>query len=306
MLNDFPIVAVIMSSYNGEKYLAEQLDSILAQEGVRTEIFIRDDGSSDRTLDILSEYAAEHTNIHVHSGENIKCGPSFIQELKAAEGFRYYAFSDQDDYWLKDKLSSAVSAIDQAGSKNIPVLYYSNLVITDEKLHPIHTTRLDKRVKSFGSFLLRRSIPGCAMAMNAEMRAMLLRNQGLLSGGHDTFALFAAYTSGGIVLCDPEARILYRQHGNNTAGSPVTFASRVRHEWRKFFGESYDEGNRARDFLEGWKDRFDPDSLRLLKITAGHRKNLLDRLRIIFSPNFRTGDWRLTLMGKIKALLGRL
>ena len=80
-----------MSAYNGDKYLAEQLDSILAQEGVHAELFIRDDGSKDGTRNILEDYARQHANIHVSLGENLGPGMSFITEpcILADSGKKY-------------------------------------------------------------------------------------------------------------------------------------------------------------------------------------------------------------------------
>lgn len=100
-------VQVVMSTYNGEKYLKEQIDSILSQEGVDVRLYIRDDGSSDRTTDILASYQ-EHKNVKIEKGNNLGFAKSFLTALDECDEADYYAFSDQDDVWEKDKLSTAI------------------------------------------------------------------------------------------------------------------------------------------------------------------------------------------------------
>lgn len=103
-------VQVVMSTYNGEKYLKEQIDSILSQEGVDVRLYIRDDGSSDRTTDILASYQ-EHKNVKIEKGNNLGFAKSFLTALDECDEADYYAFSDQDDVWEKDKLSTAIQSI---------------------------------------------------------------------------------------------------------------------------------------------------------------------------------------------------
>lgn len=105
-------VQVVMSTYNGEKYLKEQIDSILSQEGVDVRLYIRDDGSSDRTTDILASYQ-EHKNVKIEKGNNLGFAKSFLTALDECDEADYYAFSDQDDVWEKDKLSTAVQLIQE-------------------------------------------------------------------------------------------------------------------------------------------------------------------------------------------------
>lgn len=94
------MITVLMSTYNGEKYLKEQLDSILNQEQVDLKLLIRDDGSTDGTVNILKEYENSHTNIKWYSGLNLGCGKSFFQLVLDAPKSDYYAFVDQDDVWV--------------------------------------------------------------------------------------------------------------------------------------------------------------------------------------------------------------
>ena len=96
-------VAVLMSTYNGEKYIRDQIDSILSQIKVNVTLFIRDDGSTDSTVKIITQYTEKYSNIKFWVGENIGVGNSFMQLLYSlTDEFDYYAFSDQDDIWLNE------------------------------------------------------------------------------------------------------------------------------------------------------------------------------------------------------------
>ena len=100
-------VAVVLSTYNGEKYVKEQLDSILKQTYKNVEIIVRDDGSKDSTVEIIKEYQEKHKNIKLVVGENLGFIKSFFELLKIAEA-DYYSYADQDDIWVKNKIELAV------------------------------------------------------------------------------------------------------------------------------------------------------------------------------------------------------
>ena len=102
-------IAVLLSTYNGEKFLSVQLESLLAQKDVDLTIFVRDDGSSDTTPNVLVQFAAQHNNIHLRLEKNIGVIASFFDLMTTVDDdFDYYALADQDDYWLPEKLISAV------------------------------------------------------------------------------------------------------------------------------------------------------------------------------------------------------
>ena len=105
-------VAVIMSTYNGEKFIREQLDSILNQTYKNIEIVVRDDGSSDGTVAIIKEYMQKYPNIVLHEGENLGFIKSFFELLNLADA-DYYSYADQDDVWLENKIELAVNSLKQ-------------------------------------------------------------------------------------------------------------------------------------------------------------------------------------------------
>ena len=103
-----------MSTYNGEKYLREQIDSILNQDYPEISLLIRDDGSTDGTVDILKEYAQKYRDIDYYVGENLGVQNSFFDLMKRADKRAYYyAFADQDDVWLPGKIKRAIELLER-------------------------------------------------------------------------------------------------------------------------------------------------------------------------------------------------
>ena len=310
---EIPVIAVIMSTYNGEKYLAEQIDTILAQEGVNIELYIRDDGSTDSTRNILTEYAHTHNNIHLDFGSNIGVCRSFIQELISAPEYEYYAFSDQDDYWYPEKLFQAVCLVKQKELETggiIPVLYYSNVYATDEKLRIVRKKSKHKRLQNLACATLFRCIGGCTMLMNSKAKHLMkpsnLSNDNLMLHNHDSIIASVVYALGGIVICDPGAYMLYRIHGHNTSGATIGMISRMKSRLRGLKKYKGCEPKIARAILDVYGDSVVDDARDTLETIAGYKDKLSLRLKIVFSPKFRTGDLRLTLYCKFKALFGLL
>ena len=120
-----------MSTYNGEKYLREQIDSILGQRGVEVTLLVRDDGSSDATLSILDEYKSSGL-LDYYCGSNLGPARSFMHLLQNAPASDFYAFSDQDDKWMDDKLLAAITSME--GHESEPALYFSQTQLVDAGL----------------------------------------------------------------------------------------------------------------------------------------------------------------------------
>ena len=107
-------VVILLSTYNGEKYLKEQLDSLLNQTYKNIDIYIRDDGSKDETVNIIKKYQNEYDNIHLEEGKNLGFIKSFFELLKNGdENVDIYSYCDQDDIWEEDKIERAVKFINK-------------------------------------------------------------------------------------------------------------------------------------------------------------------------------------------------
>ena len=210
-------VAVIMSSFNGERYIEEQIESILHQTGVEVSLFIRDDGSADRTPYILSKYSSKG-HVDVTYGRNIGIGNSFMKRLYSVPGdYDYYAFSDQDDIWEENKLSAAVCRLkEETGC----ALYASDLECVDAD-----DNRIGMRFEgekpfdcSLLSLICRNYCYGCTQVFNKNLFLLLLRSkpskQLLKARMHDSWVAVSAAAAGRIIF-ERDSHIRYRRHGGN-------------------------------------------------------------------------------------------
>lgn len=204
-----------MSTYNGGRYLCQQIDSILGQEGVKVHLLVRDDGSTDNTLDILESYAKKRL-LKWYQGENLKSARSFLKLLKDSDKCDYYAFADQDDYWERDKLKIAVEQLQDYGEETC-ALYLAQPQAADQELTPLPTTQF-KPLNTFGESLVYRFAMGCTMVMNNKLREVILSHEQQYPCMHDIWIYTIAHAIGAKVIWDDVPHTLNRQHGNNVVG----------------------------------------------------------------------------------------
>lgn len=217
---------VLMSTYNGEKYLREQLDSILSQTLFRnsdweTELIVRDDGSSDHTWEILEEYAGRNPEISVQRCENIGVIASFFELLEnVPENVDFVAFSDQDDVWFEDKLECAVKALCSKEKKEPkkPLLYCGMSELVDEKLNPVPGIFFTDHIRpSFGNALVENICTGCTAVLNRKMIRLVQCRRPEFTAMHDWWLYLLASCYGEVVY-DSIPHMYYRQHSGNAVG----------------------------------------------------------------------------------------
>jgi len=218
-------VAVLLSSYNGEKYISEQINSILNQENVTLDLYIRDDGSSDRTPDLLETY--KESNIFIQKEKNIGVTNSFLYLLENVNEYDYYAFSDQDDVWDKDKLFVAINYL--ADSELKPALYFSTTRVVDQNLNVIEQSSsvIDDFAYDPIRAVLGNNCTGCTMVLNRQLRdrVVMYHPQDIIMHDHWIYAL--CIMLGGDVYYDKTPHISYRQHASNELGNKVSLKKRI-------------------------------------------------------------------------------
>lgn len=277
-------VSVLLSTYNGEKYIREMVDSILAQEGVSVKLIIRDDGSSDGTKDILEEYG---DRITVDYAANAGVGVSFMNLVYAAsDETDYYAFSDQDDIWLPDKLSRAIALL--AGHRE-PALYASNQTLVDANLNKIQDRHSTSPDCSIYQILCRNKLSGCTMVWNKELQRLLIREESRPTAAllkkriHDVW-VGAVAASVGSICFDMESGILYRQHENNVVGVRET---RKLDEWKKKINNPALRNGRSQlaiELYKGYKNEItDPDTSVFLRMCAFYKEDKECRRKLLKS-----------------------
>ncbi len=215
-------IAVLMSTYNGASYIREQLDSILAQKDVEVTLYVRDDGSSDQTVEIVKEYMTKAEVHLIVDGENLRPGASFMRLLhyvvKKQPAFEYYAFADQDDIWLEDKLHAAIEMLK---TTNKPAIYASNqYIFRDGKNEGLRFTETPDL--SLMGHININELYGCTMAMNRELAEAAANvkcppKEYLDLRCHDSWVFLIACVIGK-VFYDKNSYILYRIHSSNSVG----------------------------------------------------------------------------------------
>ncbi len=227
-------LAILLSTYNSSKYLREQLDSILNQTFTDFKLYIRDDGSTDNTLEIINEYVNINNKIILIKETNKlqkKTYLSFMTMLSLIKA-DYYMFSDHDDVWLNNKIELSLESIKSVQNENadIPILVHTDLKIVDEYLNPLHDSfwlysKINPRILNNSNYLsVYNCVVGCTMIINKNTRDICLNyfESNLM---HDSFIALKVANANGIIEFISKPTILYRQHNNNVIGAkkPVNF-----------------------------------------------------------------------------------
>lgn len=210
-------IAVLLSAYNGEQYIEKQIESILGQKGVESlTLIIRNDGSNDGTIDVLHRLQEKHSNIEILDEANIGLVASFLKLLQYAyeQGYDYYSFSDQDDYWQPEKLSVAIKALE---SHEEPCMYASCSTIVDDNLEATGSVTQTKiRDITFFNSAIQNFCPGHNQVLNHAMAKMVVSKTKYSSDiySQDMWITKVASVTGTIIF-DNTPHTLYRQHANN-------------------------------------------------------------------------------------------
>jgi glycosyltransferase involved in cell wall biosynthesis len=208
-----PTVNILLSTYNGDRFLGELLDSLFAQDYPKIVIHIRDDGSSDNTPKILSDYSQRYSNMFIQYGENIGVVASFMTLLRnLTDGGALYSFCDQDDIWLPNKISRAVDSLSRVNDP-ASTLYCSRLEFVDVKGSPLGLSRIP-RVIGFRNAVVENIAVGCTIVFGDAIRCKLLQTTPEKILMHDWWAYLTASAFGEVVY-DRSATVYYRRHDSN-------------------------------------------------------------------------------------------
>jgi glycosyltransferase involved in cell wall biosynthesis len=234
-------IAILMATYNGWKFLGEQIDSILSQSSQLWHLYIHDDGSTDGTVELLNDYVARHPDQITVMDYPSQGGalPNFMSLLERVEA-DYYMFSDQDDVWHPTKVELSYKAMKQQealhGDK--PIIVHSDVRVVDGDLNLLHPSYREyghiypDAVKDFKSCVINITL-GCAMLFNRRARAVSLDRPWKHALMHDGWVTTRTFAENGIVYAMPEALLEYRNHGDNTVGatdgSRFTIGYRISH-----------------------------------------------------------------------------
>lgn len=294
-----PKVAILLCTYHGQHYLAEQLDSFAAQTHDNWEVWASDDGSKDDTHAILEAYQQKwpKSRLSIHFGPKEGFAANFLSlTCKANIDADYYAYSDQDDVWAVNKLARAIDWLESI-PQNTPALYCSRTRLVDAENNEIGLSPLFSNPPSFANALTQNIGGGNTMVFNNAAR-MLLREAGenLPVITHDWWAYIVVTGCGGQVFYDAEPTLCYRQHENNLVGMNATWSARfnrIRMLWQGRF-RHWNCINIAA--LRTLSHRLTPENLEVLERFARAREmSLIPRLIHLK----RCGIYRQTFFGNL-------
>ncbi|WP_114778925.1 glycosyltransferase family 2 protein [Botryobacter ruber] len=219
-----PLISVVMATYNGERYLEEQLESIFNQTYQNLEVIVCDDLSSDNTQQILEKYASHFRLCYTINKERQGAAQNFARAITQATG-DYIALADQDDVWLPTKLEISLHKLQQleaSNGKDKPALVFSDLRVVDEKLAAISPSywqfmQLVPTNHQLNKVLVENVATGCTMLLNKVTAnlALPIPPEALM---HDVWILLTATCFGKVAYLE-EPTVLYRQHSNNVIGA---------------------------------------------------------------------------------------
>lgn len=232
-------VAILMSTYNGAKYLKDQLQSIINQSYSNWHLYIRDDGSSDETVEIIKSYAKKDSRISIIHDTlgNIGSVRSFFYLLEQVDS-NFYMFSDQDDYWKQDKIQKSILLLKQHNHKRKPICVYTNLQIVDDNLEG-NELLLTKTWQDFPKLFFTNNLYGCTMLFNNFLKEKIKFNRLNYDNiyVHDWWLALVCAIFGEIYYLD-EPTILYRQHYGNQIGAT---SKNINVLIKRLFSKSKDE-----------------------------------------------------------------
>jgi len=226
--------ALLLSTFDGERFLPEQLTSLLAQTDQAWTLRWRDDGSSDRSIEIVEDFAAK-----LPTGRCIRepapvgrvgACRSFLSllaaEMAGDEAPDLIAFADQDDVWLPEKLARGRSSLEQVPHA-IPALYCARQILVDANLQLIGNSLRINGMVGFPMALTQNVATGCTVMLNAAAARLIAATQPPPGTVHDWWSYLMVSAAGGLLLVDDQPVVLYRQHAGNMVGAPSSVGKRA-------------------------------------------------------------------------------
>lgn len=235
-------IAILMATYNGAKYLQEQIDSILSQSSRQWHLYIHDDGSSDGTVELLNDYAGKYPEWVTVMDYPSQGGPlqNFMSLLEKVEA-DYYMFSDQDDVWHQDKIKKEIERMyneENVRTNKVPIIVYSDLFVVDAKLNKISDSFLTysgihpEFLTTFNELGASNLTTGCTMLFNHAVKEFV-QHPFTAATMHDAWITLCTVKANGVLAYLSEPLIYYRQHGGNTLGAvdikKLTLSYRFQH-----------------------------------------------------------------------------
>lgn len=276
-------VAILLSTYNGEKYLREQIDSILAQTYDNFELIVRDDGSRDSTVEIIKEYMEKSDKITLMVGKNLGFIKSFFELLKHSDA-DYFSFADQDDIWLPNKIELAVNSLNKLDDTK-PNMAFSNVDYYDTEMNFMGNGDSKGKKPSFLNSLYECINQGMTMVINKTTRDYIVKNIPEKCFFHDWWT-YMICTAFGNVVQDDVVTVKYRRAKTNATvegqGKITLFIWRIK---KLFLGEGMKDIRAQQTIFKNiFYDSLSKENKKILDTFEGEKYNFFKALKKTFYP----------------------
>lgn len=294
-------VIILLSAYNGERFIEEQLVSLRDQTGVNFSILVRDDGSTDATPTLLQRWQEEGV-LTWYRGENMGWANSFMDLILHAPEADYYAFCDHDDIWLPDKLSIAIQQLERCEEDK--KLYCSNMFSYRDGVNEGEVYSQPPVINIYTA-MVKSVTAGCTMVFSRELRQCIAQHPPQFVFAHDYWTYQVAVALGKVIY-DPKPYILYRQHENNQIGFKHSFADvwKRRIVTLKTLFSQHEREKAAQELLTCHGDAMSEEVRCAVEEMAFYRKNPVNRIRLFFDRRYSMGHLSNNLWLRMRILLG--
>lgn len=298
-------ICVIMSTFNGERFIRQQLDSIF-QSSKNHEIilYVRDDGSTDNTVNILKKYAYDNNEkIQIDENKNIGSACSFLSAMRECPIADYYAFCDQDDIWINGKLDTAILRL---GISKTPTLWFSDYQVTDSKLNVLVSSGLKAPVQDSIKAIFYNNVPGCTMVFNLALMNELRKINIKEIRMHDIMTINVALLTGKVIF-EKKPYVLYRQHDSNVLGynhkkvKPIKwFIDKLGLIYHK---ENYSTSEYAKAILNSFSQFMTDSQKHEYELISEMNRSIFSRLKVLNKSYTKEKFGRTSISIRLKILL---
>lgn len=309
-------IVILLSAYNGEKYIREQLESLLEQTQVNLTIYIRDDGSKDGTPQIIENYEQRYPSIvFINKGNRTNLGfsGSFLALMRYAFDHepeaQYFEFCDQDDVWLPWKVERAYHLLTEEQKKqgcgnDIPAMYYSNKHWVDESLKKYGEDSFRNCLDDYMDVFFLPPVYGCTMMFNRKLGELTLAKKPPKELLYDVWMYRIACMVKSVIVADRKATILYRRHKDNASTGDCNKKFSALEHLSKLLMHK-EEYHGMRTYLYEIQRRHEkliqPEQKELIKLILTYDKSFKSRLKLLLWKRARIRGIRayITWMGRV-------
>lgn len=274
-------IVILLSTYNGQKYLREQLNSLFEQTYKNFQLIIRDDNSTDNTVEIIKEFQKKYKNIElIESKKNLGAKLSFnelIEYIKNISKFQYIMFCDQDDIWLESKIELTLEKMSEIELKykNKALLIHTDLKVVDDNLSILDNSfwnyeYINPKLNSLNRLIIQNTVTGCTIMFNRKLLSLIdtIPKNSIM---HDWYIALIASSFGEIYYLN-RATVLYRQHRDNNTGAKKFNLLKISKDTvgllftkKLYIKHLYINIAQAKEFLFNFRDRLSRDTILMLE-----------------------------------------